>query len=137
MNYRLMHTMIRVLDLERSLEFYVGMLGMRMLRRTDYSGERFTNAFVGYGDEDAETVLELTWNWDRIAAYDKGDSWGHLAIGVDDIEEAVHALRAQGVPVLREPGPMKGGTRIIAFIADPDGYRIELLQNVARERGNA
>ncbi len=128
--------MLRVADLDRSLDFYVGLLDMRVLRRTDYSAERFTNTFVGYGDEESHTVLELTWNWDRSQPYEKGDAWGHLALGVDDIAAAVDGWRKRGVPVLREPGPMKGGARIIAFIADPDGYKIELLQNPSREWKN-
>ncbi|MFC3106448.1 lactoylglutathione lyase [Undibacterium arcticum] len=133
MKYRLMHTMMRVVDLNRSLDFYVRLLGMQVLRRTDYPTQRFTNTFVGYGDEESETVLELTWNWDRSESYDKGDAWGHLAIGVDDIEAAVDAWRNQGVTILREPGRMRGGTRVIAFIGDPDGYKIELLQNKMQE----
>lgn len=129
---RLMHTMIRVVDLPRSLDFYVGRLGMRLLRQTDYPDGRFTNTFVGYEDEDAGAVLELTTNWDRTEPYEFGSAWGHLAIGVEDLHAFVASLRERGVKVLREPGPMAGGGREIAFIADPDGYRIEVLQCAAR-----
>lgn len=133
MQRRLMHTMFRVLDVDRSLDFYIRLLGMRLLRQTDYPTERFSNTFVGYGDESAETVLELTSNWGRSVPYEKGDAWGHLAIGVEDVVAVIENLRAEGVPILREPGPMKGGSRLIAFIGDPDGYRIELLQSAIQE----
>ena len=124
---RLLHTMIRVGDLERSLQFYCEMLGMKLLRRKDYPGGRFTLAFVGYGDEASDTVIELTHNWDT-KRYELGDGFGHLAIGVADIYATCDRLRYQGVPVVREPGPMKHGDTVIAFIADPDGYRIELIE---------
>ncbi len=123
---RLLHTMIRVGDLERSLSFYCEMLGMKLLRRKDYPGGRFTLAFVGYGDETSNTVIELTHNWDTDR-YEIGDGFGHLALGVDDIYATCDNLRTRGVPVVREPGPMKHGTTVIAFIEDPDGYKVELI----------
>lgn len=131
MQARLMHTMLRVLDLPRSLAFYVDLLGMRVLHSTDYPAGRFTNTFIGYGAEDQGTVLELTHNWDRLQPYEQGEAWGHLAIGVDDVQKCVETLRARDVAVVREPGPMAGGTRVIAFVLDPDGYRIELLQSAS------
>jgi lactoylglutathione lyase len=124
---RMLHTMIRVGDLERSLRFYCEVLGMRLLRRTDYPSGRFTLAFVGYGAEDAHTVIELTHNWDT-ATYDLGTGFGHIALGVEDIYATCTALRARGAAIVREPGPMKHGGSEIAFIEDPDGYRIELIQ---------
>ena len=123
---RLLHTMLRVGDLERSLRFYCEQLGMELLRRRDYPGGRFTLAFVGYGSEEQGAVIELTHNWDT-PDYALGDGFGHVAIGVDDIDATCGKLRAQGVPIVREPGPMKHGTTVIAFIEDPDGYRIELI----------
>lgn len=127
-NYRIAHTMIRVRDLERSLRFYTGMLGMTVLRQREYPEGRFTNTFIGYGDEESSTVLELTFNWDVKEPYDLGNAWGHLALEVTDVYAACAELERQGVRIVREPGPMKHGTRIIAFIEDPDGYRIELLE---------
>jgi lactoylglutathione lyase len=124
---RLLHTMIRVKDLDASLRFYCDLLGMRLLRKQDYPGGRFTLAFVGYGDETTSSVIELTYNWDTHQ-YDLGSGFGHLAIGLPDICKACEELRAQGVPIVREPGPMKHGTPEIAFVEDPDGYRIELIQ---------
>ncbi len=124
---RLLHTMIRVGALERSLQFYCEMLGMKLLRRKDYPGGRFTLAFVGYGDEASDTVIELTHNWDT-ESYELGDGFGHLAIGVADIYATCDRLLSQGVPVVRKPGPMKHGDTVIAFVEDPDGYRIELIE---------
>jgi lactoylglutathione lyase len=124
---RLLHTMIRVNDLEESLRFYCAHLGMKLLRKQDFPGGRFTLAFVGYGDEAAHSVVELTYNWDTHQ-YDIGNGFGHLAIGVPDIYAACDELRAKGVKVVREPGPMKHGGTEIAFIEDPNGYRIELIQ---------
>jgi lactoylglutathione lyase len=124
---RMLHTMLRVGDLERSLGFYCDVLGMRLLRRKDYPDGRFTLAFVGYGPEDANTVIELTHNWDTDR-YDLGTGFGHVALGVDDLYAACDALRARGARIVREPGPMKHGGSEIAFIEDPDGYRIELIQ---------
>ncbi len=123
---RILHTMLRVGDLEKSLHFYTEVLGMKLLRRRDYPEGRFTLAFVGYGDEAHDTVLELTYNWDTHR-YDLGDGFGHIAIEVDDVYEAVERIRAKGGKVVREPGPMKHGNTILAFVEDPDGYKIELL----------
>jgi len=123
---RLLHTMLRVGDLERSLAFYTDVLGMRLLRRKDYPGGRFTLAFVGYGDERDHTVLELTHNWDT-SHYEIGTGYGHIALGVDDIQAVCEDIRAKGGKVVREPGPMKNGTTVIAFVEDPDGYKVELI----------
>ncbi len=123
---RFLHTMIRVGDLDRSIDFYTGALGMELLRRKDYPGGRFTLAFVGYGDESEHAVVELTHNWDT-SSYDLGDGFGHLAIGVDDIEAACRRVREHGGKVTREPGPMKHGSTVIAFVEDPDGYKIEFI----------
>jgi lactoylglutathione lyase len=124
---RMLHTMIRVGDLERSLRFYCEVLGMQLLRRKDYPEGRFTLAFVGYGPEDTNTVVELTHNWDTDR-YELGTGFGHLALGVEDLYATCDALRARGAKIVREPGPMKHGGSEIAFIEDPDGYRIELIQ---------
>lgn len=124
---RILHTMLRVGNLDRSLAFYTDVLGMRLLRKKDYPDGRFTLAFVGYGDESATAVLELTHNWDT-ERYELGGGFGHVAIGVDDIYAACDAIKAKGGKVVREPGPMKHGGSVIAFIEDPDGYRIELIQ---------
>jgi len=124
---RMLHTMIRVNDLEESLAFYTGPLGMKLLRRHEYPSGRFTLAFVGYGDESANAVLELTYNWDTHA-YDVGTGFGHIALGVADIHATCESLRAQGIKIVREPGPMKHGSTVIAFIEDPNGYRIELIE---------
>ena len=126
--YRLLHTMIRVRDLDRSIDFYTRHLGMKVLRRTDYPGGRFTLAFVGYGEEKDNTVVELTHNWDQEEPYDAGTGFGHLAIEVPDVYETCERLAAEGVKITRPPGPMKHGTRNIAFVVDPDGYKIELLE---------
>lgn len=123
---RMMHTMLRVTDLEASLRFYTEVLGMRLLRRHDFESGRFTLAFVGYGDEASNTVLELTHNWDTNS-YQLGDAYGHIALGVDDVYAACAAIKARGGKVVREAGPMKGGTRVIAFVEDPDGYKVELV----------
>jgi len=123
---RLLHTMLRVGDLERSIDFYTQVLGMQLLRRKDYPDGKFTLAFVGYGDEADNTVIELTYNWDT-RSYDLGEGYGHIAIEVDDVYAAVTELRSRGGNVIREAGPMNAGTTIIAFIEDPDGYSIELI----------
>lgn len=128
---RLLHTMIRVGDLERSIEFYTQVLGMKLLRRADYPDGRFTNAFVGYDDEARTAVLELTHNWDT-RSYDLGTGYGHVAVEVEDARAACDAVRARGGKVTREPGPMKHGTTVIAFVEDPDGYKIEFVQRKAR-----
>ncbi|MFN5464175.1 MAG: lactoylglutathione lyase [Cyanobacteriota bacterium] len=127
---RLLHTMLRVGDLERSLEFYTEVLGMRLLRRKDYPGGRFTLAFVGYGEESENTVLELTHNWDT-EAYEIGEGYGHIAIGVEDITGTCQAIAEKGGRVVRPPGPMQHGSTVIAFVEDPDGYRVELIQIAA------
>ncbi len=124
---RFLHSMIRVRDLERSLHFYCDLLGMRELRRKDYPGGRFTLVFVGFGDERENTVIELTHNWDRDD-YEVGDAFGHLAFGVEDIYATCDGLRAAGARITREPGPMKHGSTVIAFLQDPDGYAIELIE---------
>ena len=123
---RLLHTMIRVGDLDKSINFYTDILGMKLLRKKDYPDGTFTLAFVGYGDEKNNSVIELTHNWDTDS-YDLGSGFGHLAIEVDDVYAAAEKIRAQGGKIIREPGPMNAGTTIIAFVQDPDGYEIELL----------
>lgn len=123
---RLLHTMIRVGDLDRSIAFYTDILGMQLLRRKDYPEGQFTLAFVGYGKESENSVIELTYNWD-VDQYDPGNGFGHLAIQVDDVYQATERIRQQGGKILREAGPMNAGTTIIAFVEDPDGYQIELL----------
>ena len=128
---RILHTMLRVGNLDRSLRFYCDVLGMRLLRRNDFPGGRFTLAFVGYGDESDTTVLELTHNWDT-EKYHLGDAFGHVAIGVDDIYGRCEDLRARGAKIVREPGPMKHGSTAIAFVEDPDGYTIEFIEKKAQ-----
>ncbi|MBF2087787.1 MAG: lactoylglutathione lyase [Synechococcales cyanobacterium K44_A2020_017] len=128
---RLLHTMLRVGNLDESLQFYCNVLGMTLLRRKDYPGGEFTLAFVGYGDEADHTVLELTYNWGK-EKYDLGDAYGHIAIGVDDIYATCNAIRDQGGQIVREPGPMKHGSTVIAFVQDPDGYKVELIQLSSR-----
>jgi lactoylglutathione lyase len=123
---RLLHTMIRVGDLQRSIDFYTEVLGMKLLRQKDYPDGKFTLAFVGYGDEKDSTVIELTHNWDT-GSYDIGSGFGHLAIEVDDVYQATDEIRKRGGKILRDAGPMNAGTTIIAFVEDPDGYQIELL----------
>ena len=125
---RILHTMLRVTDLERSIAFYVDVLGMKLLRRNDYPGGKFTLAFVGYQDEKDGAVLELTYNWGGDQ-YDLGTAYGHIAIEVDDIYKTCEEIKAKGGTVSREPGPMKFGSTVIAFVKDPDGYTIELIQN--------
>ena len=127
---RILHTMLRVGDLDRALNFYVDVLGMRELRRKDYPGGRFTNLFVGYGDESSAAVLELTHNWDT-RTYDLGSGYGHVAIEVDDAYQACEEVKKRGGKVTREAGPMKHGSTVIAFVEDPDGYKIEFIQRKA------
>ncbi|MFM7447018.1 MAG: lactoylglutathione lyase [Leptolyngbyaceae cyanobacterium] len=124
---RLLHTMLRVGNLDASLKFYCDVLGMKLLRQKDYPGGEFTLAFVGYGDEADHTVLELTYNW-GTDHYDLGNGYGHIAIGVDDIYHRCEAIKTLGGKVVREPGPMKHGSTVIAFVQDPDGYKVELIQ---------
>ncbi|MFT6915781.1 MAG: lactoylglutathione lyase [Motiliproteus sp.] len=123
---RLLHTMLRVTDLERSIKFYTELLGMQLLRSSEHPEGRFTLAFLGYGDEATNTALELTHNWDTDQ-YQHGDAFGHLAIEVEDVYQACAQIKAQGGNVVREAGPMKHGTTILAFVKDPNGYSIELL----------
>ena len=123
----MLHTMLRVADLDRSLTFYTEVLGMTLLRRRDYPGGLFTLAFVGYGQETEQTVLELTCNWDTDS-YTLGNAYGHIALGVDDIRSTCASIAGKGGRVVREPGPMKHGTTVIAFVEDPDGYRVELIE---------
>ena len=123
---RLLHTMLRVGDLQGSINFYTQILGMKLLRQKDYPEGKFTLAFVGYGDEKDNTVIELTHNWDTDS-YDMGTGFGHLAIEVDDVYQATDAIRQRGGRILRDAGPMNAGTTIIAFVEDPDGYQIELI----------
>ena len=124
---RLLHTMIRVGDLDRSIAFYTDILGMRVLRRRDYPDGKFTLAFVGYGDEADHTVIELTHNWET-SAYELGNGFGHLAVAVPDAYKACDDVKKRGGKVTREAGPMKHGTTVIAFVEDPDGYKIELIE---------
>lgn len=124
---QLLHTMLRVGNLEESLKFYTEVLGMKLLRQKDYPDGQFTLAFVGYGEESDHTVLELTYNW-GVEEYNLGDAYGHIAIGVDDIYATCDEMKARGGKVSREPGPMKHGSTVIAFVEDPDGYKVELIQ---------
>jgi lactoylglutathione lyase len=123
----MLHTMLRVGNVEKSLAFYTGILGMKLLRRKDYPDGKFTLAFVGYGDESETAVLELTHNWDT-KKYEIGSGYGHVALGVDDIYATCARLRENGVKITREPGPMQHGSTVIAFIEDPDGYKVELIE---------
>ena len=125
---RLLHTMIRVRDLDASLNFYTSQLGMKLLRKRDYPSGKFTLAFVGYGDETNSTVIELTHNWEQAEPYNLGSAFGHLAIAVPDVYKACESLAAAGVKIPRAAGPMAHGGSVIAFIEDPDGYRIELIE---------
>jgi lactoylglutathione lyase len=122
----MLHTMLRVGNLEKSIAFYTDVLGMQELRRQDYPEGEFTLAFVGYGDEANNTVLELTHNW-GVESYDLGNAYGHIAIGVDDVYEACEKMKQSGGKVIRDAGPMNAGSTIIAFLEDPDGYQIELI----------
>ena len=126
--YRLLHTMIRVKDLDKSIDFYTRLLGMKVLYQKDYPSGEFTLVFVGYGDEKSNTVIELTHNWGQEEPYDLGNGFGHLAIGVPNIYGTCEALEKEGVNIPRPPGPMKHGGSVIAFIEDPDGYKIELIE---------
>ncbi len=123
---RLLHTMLRVTDLDRSIKFYTELLGMQLLRRKDFPEGRFTLAFLGYGDESSNSALELTHNWDTDQ-YQLGDGYGHIAIEVEDVYQACAQIKANGGNIVREAGPMQHGTTILAFVKDPDGYPIELL----------
>lgn len=123
---RILHTMLRVGNLEKSIQFYTDVLGMKLLRRKDYPEGEFTLAFVGYGDEADEAVIEMTYNW-GVDSYDLGDGYGHIALEVDDVYQATEAIKKRGGKVIRDAGPMNAGTTIIAFVEDPDGYAIELI----------
>jgi lactoylglutathione lyase len=125
--FRLLHTMLRVRDLDAALDFYTNKLGMRLLRKQDFPSGEFTLAFVGYGDEDQEAVLELTHNW-GVEKYELGNAYGHIALQVDDAYRACEEVKKRGGKVTREAGPMKHGTTVIAFVEDPDGYKIEFIQ---------
>ena len=128
--FRLAHTMLRVLNLENSLKFYCDILGMQVLRKTDYPEGRFTNTFIGYGPEEEFPTLELTYNWDQKESYEKGNGWGHICIETPNVYTACENLSNIGVKITRAPGPMKHGTRVIAFCEDPDGYKVELNENL-------
>jgi lactoylglutathione lyase len=125
---RLLHTMLRVVDLDASIDFYTRHLGMKLLRQRDFPTGQFTLAFLGYGDEADHTVLELTHNWDQKEPYDKGNGYGHIAVAVSDVYAACEKMAEDGVSIPRPPGPMKHGGAVIAFIEDPDGYKIELVE---------
>ena len=126
-NFSYLHTMLRVRDLDASVKFYTELLGMKELRRHEVPAGEYTLAFLGYGDEKTHTVLELTYNW-GVDRYEPGTAFGHLALGVPDIYAACENLRAAGAKIARQPGPVKFGTTVIAFIEDPDGYKIELIE---------
>ncbi len=130
-DFRIDHTMLRVSDLEKSLDFYVRVLGMKVLRQNEYPGGRFTNTFIGYQGEDDGPTIELTYNWDQSEPYDRGNAWGHIALKVSDVYATSDYLKQHGVEFTKEPSPMKNGTRILAFIKDPDGYPIELNEPVS------
>ena len=125
---RLLHTMLRVKDLEASIAFYTKLLGMRELRRSEVPAGRYTLAFVGYGDESSASVIELTHNWDQDGPYEVGSGFGHLAVGMPDVYAACEAMKRSGAKITREAGPVKHGTTVIAFVEDPDGYKVELVQ---------
>ncbi|CVI24742.1 putative lactoylglutathione lyase [Agrobacterium fabacearum CFBP 5771] len=125
--FRVLHTMVRVKDLDKSIDFYTRLLGMTLLRRLEYPDGKFTIAFVGYGPEDTQAVLELTYNWEQEAAYELGNGYGHIAVGVRNIYDVCNELAANGAKIPRPAGPMKHGTTVLAFVEDPDGYKIELI----------
>ncbi len=130
-DFRLDHTMIRVFDQDKTLDFYTRILGMKILRQTDYPDGRFTNTFIGYQDEDDGTSIEMTYNWDQQEPYEMGNAWGHIAFKVSDVYATADYLKSEGVEFVREAGPMNAGTRIIAFFKDPNGYVIELNEPVS------
>ncbi len=132
-NFRIDHTMLRVSDLDKTLDFYVRILGMKVLRQNEYPEGKFTNTFIGYQGEDDGTTIELTYNWDQGEPYDRGNAWGHIALKVDDVYAASEYLKSEGVEFTKEPSPMKSGTRILAFIKDPDGYPIELNEPLSKD----
>lgn len=126
--FQMLHTMIRVFDLDKSIEFYTKQLDMKLLRKNDYPDGKFTLAFVGYGDESDNTVIELTYNWEQKELYEIGNAFGHIALGLPDIYKTCEELKKSGAKIIREAGPMKHGKTVIAFIEDPDGYKIELIE---------
>lgn len=123
---RILHTMLRVGDLDRSIAFYTEIMGMKLLRRQDYPDGKFTLAFVGYGDEADSSVVELTYNW-GVDGYEVGSGFGHIAVEVDDVYKACDEIRARGGKIIRDAGPMNAGSTVIAFVEDPDGYPVELI----------
>lgn len=125
-DFKLDHTMIRIFDQEKTMDFYTRILGMKIHRQTEYPDGRFTNTFVGYVGEDEGTNIEMTYNWDQEEPYDMGNAWGHIALKVTDVYATAEYLKSEGVEFVREPGPMNAGTRVIAFFKDPNGYVIEL-----------
>ncbi|KAB7661880.1 lactoylglutathione lyase [Plesiomonas shigelloides] len=131
---RILHTMLRVGDMQRSIEFYTKVLGMKLLRTSDNEEYKYSLAFVGYGDESSGAVIELTYNW-GVSEYEMGTAFGHIALGVDDVAATCDAIKQAGGKVVREAGPVKGGSTIIAFVEDPDGYKIELIQNKQASQG--
>lgn len=131
---RILHSMLRVGDLDRSVKFYQDVLGMRLLRTSENPEYKYSLAFLGYDDEDKSSVIELTYNW-GVSEYELGSAFGHLAIGVDDIYATCEAVRQAGGNIIREPGPVKGGTTVIAFVQDPDGYKIEFIENKQAQDG--
>lgn len=131
---RILHTMLRVGNLERSVQFYTQVLGMRVLRTSENTEYKYTLVFVGYDDEDCSSVIELTYNW-GVEQYELGNAYGHIAIGVDDVHGTCEKVRAAGGKVTREAGPVKGGKTVIAFVEDPDGYKIEFIENKSAKSG--
>ena len=131
---RILHTMLRVGNLDRSIKFYTEVLGMKLLRQSDNEEYKYSLAFVGYGEETDETVIELTYNW-GVESYELGTAYGHIALEAEDIYATCEALRAAGAKITREPGPVKGGTTVIAFVEDPDGYKIELIKEKDAGKG--
>ncbi|MEQ5183525.1 lactoylglutathione lyase [Providencia sp. wls1943] len=131
---RLLHTMLRVTDMQRSIDFYTKVLGMRLLRTSENTEYKYSLAFVGYSDESEGAVIELTYNW-GVTEYDLGNAYGHIALGVDDVAKTCEDIRQVGGNVTREAGPVKGGTTVIAFVEDPDGYKIELIENKSASKG--
>lgn len=129
---QILHTMLRVNNLEESIKFYCDVLDMKLIRKKDYPDGKFTLAFVGYGDESDNAALELTYNWD-VDKYDMGNAYGHIALGIDDIYKTCEEIKAKGGKVTREPGPMKHGSTVIAFVEDPNGYKVELIEKKPAE----